>query len=367
MGEREDAEREFERVFGKVQKNPEQDISSSSLHAATQKLPSDSDVLGIRTDSDRFIFKNPIPERLPIEAAPATKPSTDSMGSEKGSGTSAPDAMTIALNVNVFANIPKPGEERTPGDLTNVAWSEATQLFVRKPPVVTSSESGGRISATPPANDGSKRKGDFFNSSPQEGTKQSEEFARTFGTGGSSASAEPAPTAKFTRIFHVQDAVTLPQSAVPPQADLPVAPPTALPDQVIKTTPATSQAAGPSDFTRIVKGSELRALQEKFAAANASAPSDQNLWPTQAPGTPSLPTGMATQIWSASAVQTQRSAVPTVQPWTPPNAAFPPVPKPTEAPAAEPSKLSQYMPLILVLNLLFLLAVLLIVFFAVKK
>jgi len=41
--------------------------------------------------------------------------------------------------------------------------------------------------------------------------------------------------------------------------------------------------------------------------------------------------------------------------------------KPPDLPVAEPSKLSEYMPLILVLNLLFLLAILLIVFFAVKK
>src|SRR5689334_2995167 len=132
MGEREDAEREFERVFGKVQKTSEQDVNSS-LYAPTQKLPSDSDVLGIRTDSDRFIFKNPIPERLPIDTPPAPKPAKEAASPEKGNDIPAQDAMTIALNVNVFANIPKPGEERQPGDLNNVTWSEATQLFVRKP------------------------------------------------------------------------------------------------------------------------------------------------------------------------------------------------------------------------------------------
>lgn len=365
MGEREDAEREFERVFGKAEKNPEHEASPSSLHAATQKLPSDSDLLGIRTDSDRFIFKKPIPERLPIEAPPAPKASTDSLSSEKGNGTSAPDAMTIALNVNVFANIPKPGEERKPGDLTNVTWSEATRLFVRKPPADTSSASGdGSATHT---NDGTKQSPDFFNFSSQQEPKQSEEFKRAFGASGTATPAEPKPTATFTRIFHVQDAVALPQFAAPAQPELPIALPTPRLEQGINTTPVTPQAAGQSDFTRIVKGSELRALQEKFTAANASPPTNQNLWPTPATGTPSLPTGMATQIWSASSAPTLRSTGPTVQPWTPPNTAFPPVPKPPEVPTAEPSKLSQYMPLILVLNLLFLLAVLLIVFLAVKK
>ena len=365
MGEREDAEREFERVFGKVEKNPEHETSPSSLYGATQKLPSDSDVLGIRTDSDRFIFKNPIPERLPIETPPSSTAPTDSASAEKAKGTSAPDAMTIALNVNVFANIPKPGEERKPGDLTNVTWSEATQLFVRKPLGDTSPASGGGISATP-TNDGTKQSTDFFTFSSQQGPEQSEEFKRAFGASGTHNTAEPAPTAKFTRIFHVQDAVTLPQSAASAHAELPITPPPP-PEQAIKATSVGPQAAGPSDFTRIVKGSELRALQEKFAAANASAPTDQNIGPTAAPGTPSLPTGMATQIWSASSGQTLRPTGPTTQPWSPPNAHFPPVPKPPELPAAEPSTLSQYMPLILVLNLLFLLAVLLIVFFAVKK
>src|ERR1700745_3005183 len=111
MGEREDAVRECQRVFGKTKKSRERDPSNSeSIHAPTQKLPSDSDVLGIRTDSDRFIFKNPIPERLPIEPPAIQKPASDQLNPNKGSEIPPQDAMTIALNVNVFANIPKPGE-----------------------------------------------------------------------------------------------------------------------------------------------------------------------------------------------------------------------------------------------------------------
>jgi len=341
MDEREDAKREFERVFGKMQKPPEQDASiSSSIHAPTQKLPSDSDVLGIRTDSDRFIFKNPIPERLPVESR--ANVASNSSSPEKESETPAPDAMTIALNVNVFANIPKPGEERKPGDLSNVTWSEATQLFVKKP----------SASVSPTADPAT-----FAVAEPSK-----------LGPGsGSSSTVEPTPTAKFTRLFHVQDSVTFPQSAVQSPMQNPIAPTPIVQDPGTKPTATTpSTASSPSDFTRVVKGSELRALQEKLAATpGASAPTDQNMWP--GPSSPSLPTGMATQIWSASSSQTQRWATPTMQAWTPPNTSLPPIPKPPDLPVAEPSKLSQYMPLILVLNLLFLLAILLIVFFAIKK
>ena len=336
MGEREDAEREFERVFGKVQRPSEEDASvSSSIHAPTQKLPSDSDVLGIRTDSDRFIFKNPIPERLPVEPSPRI--ASDSPSPEKGNGTPAQDAMTIALNVNVFANIPKPGEERKPGDLSNVTWSEATQLFVKKP--------SASVSPADPTI--------FVVAEPSK-----------LGPGsGLSGAVEPTPSAKFTRLFHVQDSVTLPQSAVQPSAQNSIAATPVFQDPVTKPT-----ASVPSDFTRVVKGSELRALQEKLAAASgAPAPPDQNMWSAPSSPTPSLPTGMATQIWSASSAQTQRSAAPAMQAWTPPNTNLPPIAKPPDLPVAEPSKLSQYMPLILVLNLLFLLAILLIVFFAIKK
>jgi len=339
MGEREDAEREFERVFGKMQKPPEQDASvSSSIHAPTEKLPSDSDLLGIRTDSDRFIFKNPIPERLPIEPRPDN--TSNSFNPEKAPETPTQDAMTIALNVNVFANIPKPGEERKPGDLTNVTWSEATQLFVKKPSAsVLPTADPNRFAVVESSN-----------------------------LGGSSSVVEPTPSAKFTRLFHVQDSVTLPQSAVQVQPQNPIIPTPALQDSAKPAAPTPSTASGPSDFTRIVKGSELRALQEKMAAASTGpAPPDQSMRPAPSSPTPSLPTGMATQIWSASSSPTQRSAAPTMQAWTPPNPSLPPVPKAPDLPVREPSKLSQYMPLILVLNLLFLLAILLIVFFAIKK
>jgi hypothetical protein len=110
----------------------------------------------------------------------------------------------------------------------------------------------------------------------------------------------------------------------------------------------------------------LRALLEKLAAeSNAPPVPDQNAWATPPSG--SLPAGMATQIWSASSTQTQRLGAQNPQPWALPNANLPHMPKPPELPVAQPSKVSQYLPLILLLNLLFLLAILLIVFFAVKK
>src|SRR5690348_5957112 len=203
MGEREDAEREFERVFGKAQKSPERDPSKSeSIHAPTQKLPSDSDVLGIRTDSDRFIFKNPIPERLPIEPPPIQKSASDPPNPIKGTEIPPQDAMTIALNVNVFANIPKPGEGRKSGDLSNATWTEATQLFVRKSGEASTPSDGPTFAISIPKEQ-VKPGADIFNfpSPLTQGTKQQEDFARDFGAKStSSGTGEPAPTARFTRI-----------------------------------------------------------------------------------------------------------------------------------------------------------------------
>jgi len=364
MGEREDAEREFERVFGKAHKSSDQDASqSASLYAPTQKLPGDSDVLGIRTDSDRFIFKNPIPERLPTEPVPASTPKP--LSPNKGSDTPAQDAMTIALNVNVFANIPKPGEETKPGDLSNAAWSEATQLFVRKP-VDGSQPPDGPTFAISLPKEPLKPGTDIFKF-PSPPTQGNQDFTRAFGANsGASGTAEPLSPAKFTRVLHVQDSVTLPQSPAPVPAQNPAPTPLADPSNSPAQT-ASPTAAGASDFTRIVKGSELRALHEKLAAASGNRQTkDQSTWPAPPSAAPSLPAGMATQIWSASSAKTQRQAL-NMQPWAQPNTTLPPMPKAPELPVPEPSKLSQYMPLILVLNLLFLLAILLVVFFAVKK
>ena len=371
MGEREDAEREFERVFGKVQKGSEQDAAKPEpMHAATQKLPGDSDVLGIRTDSDRFIFKNPIPERLSIEATAAPRAASDSPIPNKGLDAPAQDAMTIALNVNVFANIPKPGEESKPGEFSNVAWSEATQLFVRTPDA--SAPADGPLFAIPVNQEPTTPATDIFKlpSQPAQGTKQSQDFARAFGSNSEgSGNAQPTPTAKFTRVMHVQNSVTLPHPLSPPPLQNPPGNMPAFADSSKNSMPpAPPTSAGPSDFTRVVRGSELRALQEKFAAASGNqTAAEQGAWPVRQNASPSAPGGMATQIWSASSGQAANAVFQATQAWPAPNMNAPPMPRAPEPPTAEPSKLSQYMPLILVLNLLFLLAILLIVFFAVKK
>src|SRR5579864_3768684 len=104
-----DPRSEFERIFGATQRvgetKPRED---DTVRGATQRLPSDSDVLGIRTDSDRFLLKN-VPERLPIDPKKDSAPSAQKSDLSKNLGTepgkSSADAMTIALNVNVFANL----------------------------------------------------------------------------------------------------------------------------------------------------------------------------------------------------------------------------------------------------------------------
>src|SRR5215469_184083 len=97
-----DPNSEFERIFGKTHKSGDTNSAGS-----TKKLPSDSDLLGIRTDSDRFLVKN-VPEQLPIEKdKPAASPTSESKPAQ--------DAMTIALNVNVFANLGKSGKNAGEG------------------------------------------------------------------------------------------------------------------------------------------------------------------------------------------------------------------------------------------------------------
>src|SRR5437660_924329 len=96
----EDPQSEFERIFGKTQKGADaKSADGASAVGMTQKRPSDSDLLGIRTDSDRFLV-NSVPETLPADsAAKAVRANAESIANPSN------DAMTIALNVNVFANI----------------------------------------------------------------------------------------------------------------------------------------------------------------------------------------------------------------------------------------------------------------------
>jgi hypothetical protein len=136
--------------------------------------------------------------------------------------------------------------------------------------------------------------------------------------------------------------------------------------------------AGPSEYTRIVSPRQLKDLQSGAPAMNNAASAASA---GQMPGIPSIPgvTPMpAPQLtvppvtsgapWQAPQVQVQQPAPYTWQPPQVPSVptAFPPAPAPPVAPKAE-SKILTYLPLIIGLNVLFLIAVLLILLFALKR
>ena len=295
-----DARSEFERIFGATQQAGETKPEDGAVRGATQRLPGDSDVLGIRTDSDRFLLKH-VPERLPIE------PKKEGMQVPKSDATS-PEAMTIALNVNVFANL----ADAKGGD----------------------GKSGAGISADGPT---------FVIPLPKPSAKPAAE-----GSPSSAASVEKTtsgPQTEFTRILHVQDTITVPKPSSQPKSSeaAPALPGTDAKAQAsAAASPLGSSPSGPSDFTKVVKGSELRAIQERYAAGTNAA---------QHPGTP--------QQW-------QPGSAPPVPQYVPASWPTPSTPH-ANAPVHPQSKLSQYMPLIIALNVLFVLAILLIVFFAMKK
>jgi hypothetical protein len=287
-----DPRSEFERIFGATQQAGEIKPEDGAVRGATQRLPGDSDVLGIRTDSDRFLLKH-VPERLPIE------PRKDGMPAPKSDVTS-PEAMTIALNVNVFANL----ADAKGGD----------------------GKSGTGISADGPT---------FVIPLPKPSAKPASE-----GSPSSAANVEKTTSGaqtEFTRILHVQDTITVPKPSSQPKLSE-AAPAASAPAPALASSPS-----GPSDFTKVVKGSELRAIQARYAAGTNAAPH---------PGAP--------QQW-------QPGSAPPVPQYVPADWATPHPAPHANAPAHPQSKLSQYMPLIIALNVLFVLAILLIVFFAVKK
>jgi len=300
-----DPQSEFERIFGKTQKS-----GDANSPGSTQKLPSDSDLLGIRTDSDRFLVKN-VPEQLPIE-----KDKTGTSHAANPESKASQDAMTIALNVNVFANLGKSGKKAGEG-------------------------ADGPTFVIPLSKEAIKSTAEIQKSGSPAGTDRKSDT-----------------DAEFTRIMQIKDSVKVPKpksffevfekeetedpAAVVPEAQ-PAAPEPAPPAMVL---PGVTPAAGPSDFTKVVKGSELRALQEKLAASAAN------------------PSGGAAQPWQPAPPPNMPQYVPALSaPW-PGQAPTSPHRTP---PAPQPSKLSQYMPLIIGLNVLVLLVILLIVFFALKK
>ena len=345
-----DAQSEFERIFGKTQKGSDAKPSEGGpAVGATQKLPSDSDLLGIRTDSDRFIVKNDLPESLPGgPTAASTTPQTKTKSEPDPGNKSSQDAMTIALNVNVFANIGDGKGGNKPGSVSNASADGATFA------IPFSKDSAKAANASKPTAGAAAAKASV-----------ADEFTRILNP--KNIPSGPSSNSEFTRVLHVEENVTVPKPNFPPAQDeaqpastIAITSDPKLP--AISPEPTVITQPGPSEFTKVVKGSELRTLQEKLAASAAGqvAPSPAP-WPSPAPYPPS---GSGTQPWQPAQQAPVPQYVPAQTQWpgSAPSPAIPPHPG-----TSQPSKLSQYMPLIIALNLLVLIAILLIVFFAIKK
>lgn len=136
---------------------------------------------------------------------------------------------------------------------------------------------------------------------------------------------------------------------------------------------------GPSAFTQVINSSALRAAGEKdrnsAAASNNPPPPSQALSPqVPQPVIPSWPIGSvpAPMVQPPAYVQPQ-AVLPVMTPVAPsPAFSLPPTPlsappPSTAPPAASESKWITYLPLIIALNVLFFLAVLLVLFFALSR
>jgi len=350
----EDPQSEFERIFGKTQRSGDgKSADGGSASGGTERRPSDSDVLGIRTDSDRFLVKS-VPEHLPNEVS-GTQASSKESRSPDPASKSTQDAMTIALNVNVFANISDPKKAVDPKtgpadkDKASSAWAE---LVSKKTGEGQATVEGATL-VIPLPKEPTKPGADIFKfPSPPAASSSApagDEFTRVLSPKNIPAAA-PNVEGEFTRVLHVEDSVKLPKPAFGKGDDSGAGATIAMTDPKLPSAPppsaSTVMASGPSDFTKVVKGSELRALQEKLATAAANAS-----------GGPAAP---AAQVWQS----TPQAPLPQYVP-APNNGAWPAAgPQsavPPQASTPQPSMLSQYMPVLAALSVLILLAILLVV------
>ena len=368
----EDPQSEFERIFGKTQKGGDgKSPGGSATPGVTQKLPSDSDLLGIRTDSDRFLVKN-VPEHLPSEAA-ATQTSAKESKTPDASNKSSQDAMTIALNVNVFANIadPKKASDAKTGqsdkDKTSGTWAE----LVGKKAGESQAAGEGATFVIPLPKEPAKPGADIFKfPSPPAASSSApagDEFTRVLSPKNIPAAAQNVET-EFTRVLHVEESIKLPKPNSAKGDDSGAGATIAITDPKLPSNPPspvrTVTAPGPSDFTKVVKGSELRTLQEKLASAPTNIPggaAGPASWPSASPPSGQFPQA---QPWQSSPQAPLPQYVPASNngAWPGSQSALPPQPVPPQQ-----SILSQYMPFFAVLSVLILLAILLVVIFALKK
>ena len=178
------------------------------------------------------------------------------------------------------------------------------------------------------------------------------------------AAANPALPAAggFTQLLRTLNSPPPPSS--PPQPAAPAA--------FTPTPSAPVSSGGPGEFTRIISGSMVREAQSQSVApgspvmpppGQAAGGSQPGFQMPQPPAFPKMPAGVPMPPMHAGA---GGGAAPQMPHFQPPAFSFPPAPVPTAPQPPPPSKLQQYLPLILVVNVFVLIVVILIVVFALR-
>ena len=346
---------------------------------------------------------------------------TNAFGSAPAMPTYAASDPDRTPSREFFKMDPPPDPRTASRDLSPVARAGKapgfTELFSGQPPLPSApppaapsnqpGEFTRMMSGAPPASkppDPNRASTDIFNlrpTSPEKPVSASGNpggFTDVFS--GQPAAPVPAPAparpqGEFTRMISGSDpALRQPASR---DSSIPTGNPTPVGHSAATRlfNPADALSAplptGPSEYTRVVSASQVRDLQAagtnggpnlSAAATPPGAPGGSQMppnaaWPNMgmpsAPGMPPM-TGVPPQMPSPQAAppmphwQMPQAPQPPQIAWQPPVAA-PPMPIPKEAPPLpkSESKVMKYLPLIIGLNALFLIALLLIVIFALKK
>jgi len=169
------------------------------------------------------------------------------------------------------------------------------------------------------------------------------------------ANPTPSTAGGFTQLLRTLSTESAPSQAAPSSMPTSPAPP--------------PQSTGPGEFTRIISGSMLREAQQAQNAASGSPPlppeqagGQFGLPQMQMPHAPALP--KMPGIMSSVSPMQGGGASPQMPYFQQPPFAFPPAPAVPQVPPR--SKLQQYLPLILVVNVFVLLIVVLILVFALR-
>jgi hypothetical protein len=299
-----------------------------------------------------------VPQAASVSPTPAAGPGLSGSGSSSLS-SSGPGAFTQVFSQLSSERGQGGGFEAQPDPFASLNQEPPRQQEPPRPGATPFTQSSVRPEAVNPAQGGFTQLFQSLNQEPPHATGPEPTLAPS-----------PAPVAPpvqnpasggFTQLLR-----TL--SSEPAQAQ-PF--PQAMPQQAASAPMASS---GPGEFTRVISNSAFR---DSMGTAPASGPlvlPPQQAAPGAAgagfPGVSLPPAPKFPQMPHAPTMPAAHAAVPPQPPaFQPPVFAFPPPQQPAAAPPAQPapqSKLQQYLPLILILNVFVLLVIVLILFFVLR-